>query len=149
MTARFLVDTNILVYAHDRSHPRKQEQALELLDHLTQSGSMFLSVQSLAEFFWASTRHMNPPLTMTNAIHQVERFIRSWPILDLSALIVLEATRGVKTYRFSYWDAQIWASARLNQIMNILSEDFSHNQIIEGVRFQNPFHPTFNLKRTR
>jgi predicted nucleic acid-binding protein len=149
MTARFLVDTNILVYAHDRSYPQKQERALELLDHLTQSGSMAVSVQSLAEFFWASTRRLKPPLTILDAARQMERFARSWPILDLTPLIALEATRGVKTHRLSYWDAQIWASARLNQIMNILSEDFSHNQIIEGVRFQNPLHPTFNLKRTR
>jgi predicted nucleic acid-binding protein len=147
MTARFLVDTNILVYAHDRSYPQKQERALELLDHLTQSGSMAVSVQSLAEFFWASTRHLKPPLIILDATRQMERFARSWPILDLTPLIALEATRGVKTHRLSYWDAQIWASARLNQITDILSEDFSHRRIIEGIQFQNPFHSAFNLEQ--
>ena len=147
MTARYLVDTNILVYAHDRSEPQKQERALELLDRLTQSGSMALSCQSLAEFFWVITRQINRPLSVKQAVNQMEHFIRSWPILNLSPLIVLEATRGVKTYRLSYWDAQIWASARLNQITNILSENFSHVQIIEGIRFRNPFHSSFKLER--
>jgi len=45
----------------------------------------------------------------------------------------------------SYWDAQIWASARLNQIPLILSEDFDAGAIIEGVRFVNPFAGDFEL----
>ena len=43
------------------------------------------------------------------------------------------------------WDAQIWAVAYLHQIPIVLSEDFQNNQVIEGVRFLNPFSPTFEL----
>ncbi len=53
-------------------------------------------------------------------------------------MIVLEAARGVRDYQFSFWDAQIWATARLNQIPTIYSEDFNVNSAIEGVRFLNP-----------
>ena len=60
-------------------------------------------------------------------------------MLQLSEMIVLEAVRGVKTHSFSYWDAQVWATARLNQVQTIISEDFSHDQIVEGVRFFIPF----------
>jgi predicted nucleic acid-binding protein len=61
-------------------------------------------------------------------------------------MIVCEAIRGVKEHHFSYWDAQIWASARLNQIGMILSEDYAHNSLVEGVRFINPLLPDFDLK---
>jgi predicted nucleic acid-binding protein len=54
---------------------------------------------------------------------------------------VLEALRGVVRYRLSYYDAQIWAVARLNHVPVVLSEDFSAWSEIEGVRFENPFAP--------
>jgi len=64
-------------------------------------------------------------------------------MLDHTPLIVLEAARGVRDYQFNYWDAQIWAAARLNQIDTILSEDFNTGAMIEGVRFVNPFVKDF------
>jgi hypothetical protein len=46
----------------------------------------------------------------------------------------------------AYWDAQIWASAKMNQIPVVFSEDFGDGVIIEGVRFVNPFSAGFNLE---
>lgn len=61
--------------------------------------------------------------------------------------MTLEAVRGVRTYKMAYWDAQIWASARLHQIPLIFTEDFNVGAVIEGVRFVNPFEEGFNLDR--
>jgi predicted nucleic acid-binding protein len=58
---------------------------------------------------------------------------------------VLEAVRGVRDHQLAYWDAQIWATARLNQVPLVLSEDFSNGAVIEGVRFVNPFASDFDL----
>lgn len=74
---------------------------------------------------------------------QVERFQRIFTVHDLTPMIILEALRGVRDYRFSYYDAQIWATARLNQIPIIFSEDF-HPTSLEGVQFVNPFQATFD-----
>jgi len=63
----------------------------------------------------------------------------------VTGAIVLEAVRGVRTYQMSYWDAQIWASARMNQIPVVLSEDFGEGTTIEGVHFVNPFGSDFNI----
>jgi predicted nucleic acid-binding protein len=60
---------------------------------------------------------------------------------------VLEAVRGVERYQFSYWDALIWAQPNFNGVPNIVSEDFSHGRLIEGVRFLNPFIGAFDLTR--
>jgi predicted nucleic acid-binding protein len=45
----------------------------------------------------------------------------------------------------AYWDAQIWASAKMSQIPVVFSEDFGPRAIIEGVSFVNPFESNFNL----
>ena len=55
----------------------------------------------------------------------------------------LQAVRGVRDHRFSYYDAQIWATALLNQIQVVFSEDFNPSRI-EGVRFVNPFADEFD-----
>jgi len=44
----------------------------------------------------------------------------------------------------SYWDALIWATAKLNGVANILSEDFSDGLLLEGVRILNPFNAAFD-----
>lgn len=79
-------------------------------------------------------------------IHQqVAALIQLWPIVDLTAAVVLEAARGVRDHSLAYYDAQIWATAKLNQIPVIFSEDFNSGATLEGVRFVNPFAPTFRL----
>ena len=48
--AEILVDSNVLVYAHDLSEPEKQLRALEVLDRLVEAALGVLSAQTLAEF---------------------------------------------------------------------------------------------------
>jgi len=146
MADRILVDTNILLYAYDRGEPAKQPLALELLDCLVAHDLGALTPQVLAEFFVNATKKLQPPLTIEEAHSRVQNYLLSWEILDITGTVVLEAVRGVRNYRMAYWDAQIWASARLNQIPIVLSEDFGDGVIIEGVRFVNPFGTGFNLE---
>jgi predicted nucleic acid-binding protein len=51
---------------------------------------------------------------------------------------VLEAIDGVQRHRLAYWDAQIWAAAKLNQIGVIYSEDGPTGSTVGGVLFVNP-----------
>jgi predicted nucleic acid-binding protein len=145
MKGRFLIDSNILVYAYDRSEPEKQERALEVLDRLATLRQGVLTSQVMAEFFVVTTQRLSKPLTMEEAYERVKTYLRLWPIIDITGLVILEAIRGVKEHGFSYWDSQIWASARLNQIPVILSEDFATDSVIEGIRFLNPFLSSFTL----
>jgi predicted nucleic acid-binding protein len=39
----------------------------------------------------------------------------------MTGQVVVEAVRGVRDYQFSYFNAQILATVRLNQIQNIFS----------------------------
>ena len=140
-----LIDTNLLIYLFDQNEPVRQSRATEVLDQLELMGLGRLSVQNLAEFLSVSTRKLSPPLSPNEALEQVNLFTRVWPVFDLTPLIVLEAARGVRDYHMSYYDAQIWATARLNQITVIFSEDFNVGATLEGVQFINPFAPEFVL----
>ena len=141
-----LIDTNVLVYLYDHTQPLKQDRAREVLDRLELSGSGRLSVQCLAEFFSVATRKLSPKLTPAQALQQINLFTRLWPVYDLTTMIVLEAGRGVRDHQFSYYDAQVWATARLNQVPIVFGEDFSVGSTIEGVRFVNPFSPDFAIE---
>jgi len=147
MADKILVDTNVLLYAYDQGEPVKQSQAVAVLDRLASMRLGVLTPQVLAEFFVNATRKVQRPLTVEQAYDRIQNYLLSWEILDLSGSIILEAVRGVRTYQMAYWDAQIWASARLHQIPLIFTEDFNVGAVIEGVRFVNPFEEDFNLDR--
>lgn len=139
MTGRYLVDTNVLVYAYDRSDPQKQAKAIDVLDALVKNDSGVLSPQILSEFFTVVTRKLPAPLSVEEGYKSIGNYLRSWNVTDLTGLVVLEAVRGVRDHRLSFWDSLIWATARMNQIPVVLSEDFSDNSALDGVRFLNPF----------
>ena len=104
-----------------------------------------LSAQVLGEFFRTVTRKIPVPLTTDEAERSVGRYARTWPVHAVSVPAVLEAIRGVQRYRLSYWDGLIWATAKLNGVPTVLSEDFSDGLLLEGVRFVNPLAPAFDL----
>jgi predicted nucleic acid-binding protein len=141
-----LVDTNVLLYYYDQNSPAKQKRAGLVLAYLRQLGTGRLSAQNLAEFVNAAMRKLDPPLKAPQAYEQVTLFGSAWTIFDLTPQIVLEAARGVRDYGLAYYDAQIWAAARLNQVSVIFSEDFQDGQVMEGVRFVNPFMDGFNME---
>lgn len=146
MTASCLVDTNVVVYAYDRSEPDKQRQALEVLDILATNQRGALSVQVLSETFVTLTRKIPAPLRAQEAYQRLQNYHQAWTVLDLTGLVALEAARGVVDHQLNFWDALIWATAKLNQIDLVLSEDFSDGQVVEGVRFQNPFRAEFTAE---
>ena len=145
MTDELLLDTNVLVYATDPAETGKQRRAVETMDRLVRSGMGCLSTQVLGEFFRVVTTKLANPLGPPDAHRQVSRLIEAWRVLPVTSLIVLEATRGVRDFGLAYWDAQLWATARLNQIGLVLSEDWEDQRLIDGVRFVNPFASSFDI----
>jgi predicted nucleic acid-binding protein len=138
-----LIDTNILVYTFDQNDPARQERAIQVLRVLEENANGRLSVQCLAEFCAVALRRLRPVMSPQGALIQVERFQRIFTVHDLTPMIILEALRGVRDHQLSYYDAQVWATARLNQIPLVFSEDF-HPTSLEGVQFVNPFQAIFD-----
>jgi predicted nucleic acid-binding protein len=141
----FFLDTNVLVYAYDPVEAAKRTRAIRVLERLGSRQSGALSAQVLGEFFVTVTRKIIPPLTVAEAERSLTNYVRSWVIYDLTERVVLEAIRGVRQHRLQYWDSLIWATAKLHGVPNVLSEDFRDGQLLEGVRFLNPFAMDFDL----
>ena len=91
MTGPYLVDTNILVYAYDRSEPQKAALAADLLDHLATSGQGVLSLQVLAEFFVTVTRKIPRPLSVDLAEERVRNYLHSWRTVLVTNLVLVTA----------------------------------------------------------
>lgn len=137
---RVLVDTNILVYSVDRRDARKQTAAATALDELASAGLGVLSAQTLAEYYSALTSKnvLAEQVPAADVANQVADYAGSWTVVDVTALVVLEAIEGVRRHQLAHGDAQIWAAAKLNQIEVVYSEDGPTGLTIGGVRFVNP-----------
>jgi predicted nucleic acid-binding protein len=149
MATRYVVDTNVLVYALDRREPEKRERAREVLQRVGGAGTAALPAQVLSEFANACLRKLEPRPHPTTVRRVVERLMLAFPILPLTGPVVLETLRGVGEHMLSYYDAQIWAVARLGQVAVVLSEDFNPGAVLDGVLFTNPLDPEFDLAALR
>ena len=145
--AAILIDTNLLIYLVDQNEPERQARAVEMLGVLELHQVGRLSTQNLAEFINVAVHKLQPGLSIDQVIDWAGRFIQVWPVFDLTPQIVLEAARGVRDYKLAYYDAQIWATARLNQAPLVFSENFQDGLFLEGVRFVNPFTTFFDINQ--
>ncbi len=140
-----LVDTNVLICAYDPRDRNKQERALLVINNLITSERIVVSVQCLSEFFNVASCRLTESMTRNEALARVERLASVCHVLDLTPAVVLEGCRGSIEHGLSFWDALIWAVAKLNQVPFILTEDAEHGRLLEGVRFLNPFATSFDL----
>ena len=140
-----LIDTNILVYAHQPAEADKYSKTVDTVETLADARQGRLSAQIFGEFVSATTRGRRPILTTDEVLDQMALLADAIPVLDVTRLVALEAARGVRQHRLSYYDAQIWATAKLNQVATVFSEDFQDGQRLEGVQFVNPLVEGFDL----
>ena len=133
---RSLVDTNILIYAQDRSEPVKRAAAIELIDRLTSAAEFVVSVQCLNEFSSVGLRR-------GWSVVEVRAAVQTWAaladVLPITKTATTQALAVVERHGLAFWDALIWATAREDGTSVIVSEDFQHGRELEGVRFVNPF----------
>ena len=62
-------------------------------------------------------------------------------VLPLTATMTWLALEAVGEHSLSFWDALIWATAKVHEIPRVYSEDFQHGRTLDGVQFINPFLP--------
>jgi predicted nucleic acid-binding protein len=140
-----LIDTNILVYGHDPRDLAKQKRSQTVLDQLIRAGSAVLSIQCLNEFYRAVRWRIPERVTATQALREVDRFARNCRVLPITATAALDGMRACDQYSMSFWDSLIWAVAKEGGIPYMLTEDFDDGTSVEGVRFVEPFTPSFDL----
>jgi predicted nucleic acid-binding protein len=132
------LDTNVLVYAHDKSAGEKHEQAKTLIQELWNSGTGCLSIQVLQEFHVTITQKVAQPLSVESAARIIED-LAFWKVYAPQAKDVLRAIDLQQRYKLSFWDAMIVWSATQLACSIIWSEDLNPGQVYEGAQLLNPF----------
>ena len=132
------VDTNVLIYAHDRSAGRKHTRAQELIQGLWRSEEGCLSTQVLQEFFVNVTRKVASPLASEVAA-QIIVDLSTWRVHRPGVEDVLDAIRLQDRYQASFWGAMIISSAIQPGCQTIWSEDLNPGQLHDRVTVLSPF----------
>jgi predicted nucleic acid-binding protein len=137
MNDKTFVDTNVLVYAHDADAGPKRTTAAALLRELWNAGLGVLSMQVLQEFYVNVTKKIAVPLSKEMA-RQVVNAYAAWCV-ETTPKEIAAAFRIEDESRLGFWDALIVAAAAKADAVRIVSEDLNPQQIIAGVRVENPF----------
>jgi predicted nucleic acid-binding protein len=135
MSARSFIDTNVLVYADDASAGAKRTRALEILAELVAASEAVVSTQVLQEYFVVATRKLGVPAEV--ARRKVEVLSRL-DVVIVRPELVIAAIDLHRLHSISFWDALIVRAAAAASCTRVLS-DMRHDQIIDGVRVENPF----------
>ena len=134
---RLSLDANILFYAADAKANEMQERARVIVRRAAREYDCFLTLQTLAEFFAATTR--KGKLTATEAAARLDELQRIFPVVAATPGTLRLAVRAVADHGLSFWDAMQWAAVKQAGGTLLLSEDLQHDRVLEGVRFRNPF----------
>ena len=132
------LDTNVLVYAHDRSETRKQPIAQALLEVLWRTRRGVLSTQVLQELYVVTTRKFDPPMRR-GAAREIVALYGEWPIVQVDVALMLAASKLQERHAFSFWDALVVEAARRCGAARLLTEDLQAGRRIGGISIENPF----------
>ena len=138
MTALRFVDTNILIYAHDRDAGVKHDTAKGILIELWNERSGCLSIQVLQEFCVNVTKKIPHPLS-TSVAREIIRTYLPWIKTDADGEMVIRASEIADAWQTSFWDGMIVAAAERSGASELLTEDLQNGQRIAGLLVTNPF----------
>jgi predicted nucleic acid-binding protein len=137
MSDRCFVDTNILVYAHDRSAGLKHSRARLLIEDLWNSRQGVLSTQVLQELCINLRRKASRPLSLEETRRLVQDYL-SWEIVVNTPASVVQALDIEARYKTSFWDALILQAAESSGVAILYSEDLAIGQRYGSIRVVNP-----------
>ncbi len=142
MTAELtFIDTNVLLYAHDRTAAQKRDVARDLIADLWGGRAGALSTQVLQEFYVNATRKLPRPLSASAARKVIGRYA-TWTVHRIEPADIIAASELEKRHRQSFWDALVIVSAARVGATTLATEDMQHGRMIAGVRIVNPFEAT-------
>ena len=137
MSGKCFVDTNILLYAHDRSAGVKHERAQRLLEELWNSGRGVLSTQVLQELCINLRRKISHPLPV-DEVRLLIRDYATWEVITNTSESVLQALDIELRYKTSFWDALILQAAESSGATILYTEDLATGQRYRAVQVVNP-----------
>jgi predicted nucleic acid-binding protein len=138
MSDRSFVDTNVLMYAHDRSAGEKHACAKALVERLWETRSGVVSTQVLQELAVNLRRKVRTPLD-AKAIREIVSDYLTWHVVVNGGDSILEALDLEARYQVSFRDALVIQAANACDADVLYSEDLSDGQRYGTVKVKNPF----------
>lgn len=136
MSAKYFLDTNILLYADDLDAGQKQDLAIEIIEAAISSGKGVISTQVLQEYFVNATSKLG--IQPDEAKRRIE-LLCCLDVVRIRVEDILDAIDLNRLHQLTLWDALIVRSAAGAGCDRVLTEDFQHGQVIGGVKIENPF----------
>jgi predicted nucleic acid-binding protein len=135
MSAPEFLDTNVLVYAYDKSDPGRHRVARELIRRAL-AGEMVTSTQVLAEFASVLLHKMaarpQRVMAMLDALGPIKLILPDGGM-------VRRAVEARAKYGLHFYDGMVVAAAERGGCGRIWSEDLSAGQRYFGIAVANPF----------
>ena len=132
------VDTNVLVYAFDKSSSPKKLVAQRLMNELMADDLLRVSTQVLQELFVTLTRKVSQRCSSEEALTVLED-LAAWPLMVVDYAAIRAAVGLADQAKVSFWDALIVVAAARTGAAVLYTEDLNDGQEILGVRIVNPF----------
>ena len=139
MSARFFIDTNIIVYSFDLSVPNKQLIAQELIAMALTSSEGVISSQVFQEFVNFALKTKTNPMTLEQVQRYSNKVLRALCRVQSSFTLYQSAFSIKEKTKFSWYDSLIIAGALEAECEILYSEDLQHSQKIQGLLIRNPF----------
>jgi predicted nucleic acid-binding protein len=136
---RFTLDTNILVYAADRTAGQRHELAVEIVDRAV-ARDCVLTIQALGEFLAASTR--KGLASRPQAITLIRQWQKLFPLIAADGACMDLTLEAVERNRLAFWDALLLATAGQAGCTAVVSEDMADGARLGRVRVRHPFAGT-------
>jgi predicted nucleic acid-binding protein len=132
------VDTNVLVYAFDKSSSPKKQVAQRLMHELMEEDRLRVSTQVLQELFVTLTRKVSQCCSTGEALAVLED-LTAWPLMTVDYAAIRAAVGLADQAKLSFWDALVVVAAARTGAAVLYTEDLNDGQEILGVRISNPF----------
>jgi predicted nucleic acid-binding protein len=137
MSGKCFVDTDILIYAHDRSAGSKHLRAQMLLEQLWGSGWGVLSTQVLEELCIHLCREAANPLPMEE-LRLLLRDYSAWEVVVNTPRSVPDALEIMMRYQVHFWDALILEAAERAGVSVLFSEALATGKRYGAIQVVNP-----------
>ena len=141
-TKMFLIDTNILIYAYDKSDLKKHSIANAILEKCWKEQiKLVVSIQNLVEFFFNITEKIRNPIESDKAKQIILDIIDfpSWIIIRYNEETIKKAIDIKINDNTSFWDSLLIATMLENNIFNIYTENEKDFIKVKSINVINPF----------
>jgi len=134
---KVFVDTNVLLYFHDKSASAKADRTLDWIYALTESRAACINLQVLNELTHVLLRKRWFP-SDEDTFYAVDQ-LSAWGDKPITGNTVFEARRLHLRHHYSWWDCLLLASALELGCTHFLSEDLQDGQRIDTLTIVDPF----------